>query len=221
MDDRDNYRGWDMWLEGGRIATHLVHHWPEDALKVVARGKVSPGVWTHVFVTYDGSAKASGVKIYINGEPQETDVHADGLKQTIRSQVPLKVGQRHTGSRIDELVVHTLRVYDRALSPREAGILAGAVRAAALLRVPGKDRPSNEQEAVFAWWRTVMDPDSREAARQAGGPRGGRRRHQEARHLRRTSCTNAPSQRWHTCSTAASTTNAATRSSRGRPLRFR
>ena len=29
MDDRSNYRGWDMWLEGGRIATHLVHHWPE------------------------------------------------------------------------------------------------------------------------------------------------------------------------------------------------
>ncbi len=38
MDDRNNYRGWDMWLEGGRIATHLVHQWPEDALKVVARG---------------------------------------------------------------------------------------------------------------------------------------------------------------------------------------
>ncbi len=37
MDDRSNYRGWDMWLEGGRIATHLVHQWPQDALKVVAR----------------------------------------------------------------------------------------------------------------------------------------------------------------------------------------
>ncbi len=85
-----------------------------------------------MFVTYDGSVKASGVKIYINGEPQETDVHADGLKQTIRTQVPLKVGQRHTGSRIDQLMVHTLRIYDRALSSREAGILAGATRAAAL-----------------------------------------------------------------------------------------
>jgi hypothetical protein len=160
MDDRDNYRGWDMWLERGRIATHLVHNWPEDALKVVARGSVSPGVWTHVFVTYDGRAKASGVKIYIDGEPQQTDVQADGLQQTIRSQVPLKVGQRHTGSRIDQLAVHTLRVYDRALTPGEAGILAGAARAGALIRVPSKERPRNEQDGVFAWWRTVMDPDS-------------------------------------------------------------
>jgi hypothetical protein len=160
MDDRDNYLGWDLWLEGGRIGTHLVHRWPEDALKVVGRGSVTPGVWAHVFVTYDGSAKASGVKIYINGEPQETDVHADALQQTIRSQVPLKVGQRHTGSRIDQLAVHTLRVYDRALSPREAGILAGAARAAALLRVPSNQRQRIEQEGVFAWWRTAMDPDS-------------------------------------------------------------
>ena len=40
MDDRSNYRGWDMWLEGRRIATHLVHQWPEDALKVVSRGTI-------------------------------------------------------------------------------------------------------------------------------------------------------------------------------------
>ncbi len=31
MDDRQNYRGWDIWLENGRIATHLVHEWPGNA----------------------------------------------------------------------------------------------------------------------------------------------------------------------------------------------
>ena len=65
MDDRSNYRGWDLWLEKDASRTHLVHEWPDDALKVVARGEVPPGVWTHVFVTYDGSGQASGVKIYI------------------------------------------------------------------------------------------------------------------------------------------------------------
>jgi Protein of unknown function (DUF1553)/Protein of unknown function (DUF1549)/Planctomycete cytochrome C/Concanavalin A-like lectin/glucanases superfamily len=161
MDDRSNYRGWDMWLEGGRIATHLVHRWPDNALKVVSRAVVSPGVWTHVFITYDGSARAAGVKIFINGEPQQTDVHADVLKQTIVTEVPLKVGQRHTGSRIDQLAVHTLRIYDRALSTAEAGILAGATRAATLLRLPARNRAQAEQDSVFAWWRGVLDPDSR------------------------------------------------------------
>ena len=162
MDDRGGYRGWDLWLEDGRVAAHLVHDWPQDALKVATRGKVSPGTWAHVFVTYDGSARGSGVKIYVNGEPQPTEIAADSLKQTIRIQVPLKVGQRHSSSRLDDVAIHTVRVYDRALTPREAGYLAGAGRAAVLLRTPAEKRPRDEQDGVFAWWRNVIDPSSRE-----------------------------------------------------------
>jgi hypothetical protein len=158
MDDRGGYRGWDLWLEGGRIATHLVHDWPHDALKVASRGSVSPGIWTHVFVTYDGSAQGSGVKIYLNGEPQATEIQADNLKNTIRTQVPLKVGQRHTSSRLDHVAIHTVRVYDRALTPREAGYVAGASRGAALLQTPAAKRSRDEQDGVFAWWRNVVDP---------------------------------------------------------------
>jgi len=162
MDDRSNYRGWDLWLEKERIGTHMVHEWPQDALKVVARGEVPRGLWTHVFVTYDGSARASGVKIYLNGEPQATEVQADSLKRTIRNQVPLKVRQRHTSSRVDQALIHTVRIYDRALSPREVGQLAGAGRAAALAQTPPESRAGDEQDGVFAWWRNVMDPASRE-----------------------------------------------------------
>jgi len=162
MDDRRNYRGWDLWIEKERIGTHLVHEWPQDALKVVARGEVPQGLWTHVFVTYDGSARASGVKIFLNGELQATEVQADGLKQTIRNQVPFKVAQRHSSSRVDQAVIHTVRIYDRALSPREVGQLAGAGRAAALARTPADKRSDEEQAGVFAWWRSVMDPVSRE-----------------------------------------------------------
>ena len=37
MDNTNGYRGWDLWLEGNRVATHIIHKWPDDALKVVAR----------------------------------------------------------------------------------------------------------------------------------------------------------------------------------------
>ncbi len=43
MDDRHNYRGWDLWLENGRIATHLVNEWPENAIKVVTKSSGEPG----------------------------------------------------------------------------------------------------------------------------------------------------------------------------------
>ena len=39
------------------------------------------GEWKHVFFTYDGSGKAAGVKIYVNGTPVPTRVVSDTLRQ--------------------------------------------------------------------------------------------------------------------------------------------
>ncbi len=158
MDDRQNYRGWDIWLENGRVATHLVHQWPENAIKVVTRNQVAANVWTHLFVTYDGSSRAAGIRIYLNGEPQATENAADRLSQSIKTSVPLKLGQRHTTARLDRTVIHTVRLYERALSAGEAGLLAGASRAADLLKTSAAKRSKEEQDAVFAWWRSAMDP---------------------------------------------------------------
>ena len=160
MDDRNNYRGWDLWLENGRVAVHLVNQWPGNAVKIVTKGQVKSGVWAHIFVTYDGSSRASGIKIYVNGEPQSTDAHADSLSQSIRTPVPFKLGQRHTSSRIDQMSIHTVRIYDRSLAPREAGFLAGASRAADLLKSPADKRSKEEHDAVFGWWRGAIDPAS-------------------------------------------------------------
>ena len=27
MDEDEGFRGWDMWIEGGRVGCHLIHHW--------------------------------------------------------------------------------------------------------------------------------------------------------------------------------------------------
>ena len=174
MDDRGNYRGWDMWLEGGRIGTHLVHHWPDDALRSWRMNEiVARDVWTHVLrdLRRLGPRRPASRSIS-TAEPQQTEVQTDRLEADDPHRVPLKVGQRHTGSRIDHLGVHTLRIYDRAISPREAGMMAGADRAAALLRTPG-DQSGRTHEAGRSL-RLVAHrarPRVAEAARQAGKPR--------------------------------------------------
>jgi hypothetical protein len=160
MDDRQNYRGWDIWLEDGRVATHLVHHWPDNALKVISRSHVTAGTWTHVFVTYDGSSRAAGVKMYIDGEMQPTETNTDSLSQPIRTQVPLKLGQRHTSSRIDDLVIHSVRLYDRAISKPEAAFLAGVLKALDFLKTPASKRTTDVESSVFTWWRAGLDPAS-------------------------------------------------------------
>ncbi|HEX7376750.1 MAG TPA: DUF1549 domain-containing protein, partial [Pirellulales bacterium] len=96
MDDQHDFRGWDLWMQGGRVGCHIINTWPTDALKVVSNQPIKANEWTHVFVTYDGSAQAGGVKVYINGQPQPVNVEANALKSTIRAAVPFKLAQRHT-----------------------------------------------------------------------------------------------------------------------------
>ena len=35
MDNKADYRGWDLWVEGDKVGTHIINKWPDDALKVV------------------------------------------------------------------------------------------------------------------------------------------------------------------------------------------
>jgi hypothetical protein len=157
MDDQHDYRGWDMWMENGRVAAHIVHKWPDDALKVVSRVPVAGGQWNHLFVSYDGSGKAAGIHIYVNGARQETDIAADNLRNTIHTTVPLKVAQRHSSSRINNAGIADLRCYDRALSGNEIERLARAGRAAWLLTKPHEKLSVKEKDELFDWWLATLD----------------------------------------------------------------
>lgn len=157
MDDQDDDRGWDLWLQAGRVAAHIVHKWPDDALKVVSKDRIKPGEWNHLFVTYDGSGKPSGLSIYINGQRQETTDEARDLKDTIRTEVPLKVAQRNNNSRLDDLVIQDLRIYGRTLPAVEVERLARSTRAAWLANKPADRRTDADKDELFAWWLPTYD----------------------------------------------------------------
>ncbi|MEA2632299.1 MAG: hypothetical protein QOE66_2518 [Chloroflexota bacterium] len=161
MDDRNGFRGWDLWLDKGKVAAHIIHRWQEDAIKVAANVALKPNQWTHVFVTYDGSARASGVAIYVDGAPQAAKPQVDSLKGTIRTEVPLKVAQRNTTARLDDVPIHGLRIYGRALAPREVGQLAGFDRAVQVVARPAGKRTGAEKDALYQWWLSALDEPTR------------------------------------------------------------
>jgi hypothetical protein len=171
MDDQHDFRGWDLWIENGKVGSHFIHKWPEDALKVVSQKPVQAGQWNHLFVTYDGSGKAAGMRVYVNGVPQLPEVQADNLKSTTRTAVPLKVAQRHTTARIDGLLLQDVRVYGRALSGQEVEHLARATRAAWLAAKPADKRQPPEKDELFGWWLAAMDQPYKALATRLGALR--------------------------------------------------
>jgi hypothetical protein len=121
-------RGYELLLEDGRVAFGLHYVWPGASLKVVTKQAIPLNRWTHVAVTYDGSSRASGVKIYLDGAPADLEVIRDGLYKDItysNGEPDLTIGYRFRdngfkGGRVDDL-----SIFKRALTPLEAAQLAG------------------------------------------------------------------------------------------------
>lgn len=157
MDSPKDFRGWDLFFDGGRPMVHLIDKWPENALKVISKTAIPLKKWSHVFVTVDGSRKPDGVKLYIDGKGVEKDVERDGLKGSIRTSVPLTVGRR-TGANMFSGKIDDLAIYGRALKPEEVARVADVHPATRLLSLPAASRTPEQQRLVARMWLEETDP---------------------------------------------------------------
>jgi len=157
MDDRNDFRGWDMWVQRRQIGTHVINTWPGNAVKVVGKNQIPANKWVHVAVSYDGSQKASGIKVYYDGKPQPTNVEADKLTDTTRTKVPFKVGQRNTTSPISGAAIHDLRIYKRSLAAAEVASLSKGSLFATILAKSAEERTEAEKQQLYGWWLGTQD----------------------------------------------------------------
>ncbi len=155
MDEGMNYRGYDLWVQGRAVGTHIINTWPGNALKVVSDRPLEEDKWQHVAVTYDGSSKQEGVKIYIDGQPVATKVEQNSLSATIATSTPFKIGSRsrsaHFNGEVDDL-----RIYGRALSAEEVGAIGGdPIRG--ILATPAERRSPEQGQALFDHYLATQD----------------------------------------------------------------
>lgn len=151
MDSPNGFRGWEASLVNGTVQAHIIHKWPENAMKVASKTKIPNGQWTHVLITYDGSSKVAGLKMYLNGKIVETNVENDSLKDTIRTTVSTKVGRR-TSSEMFSGLVDDFVLYDRELLAEEAAKLSSAHPASQLLSIPKEKRTENQSKSIARLW---------------------------------------------------------------------
>jgi hypothetical protein len=150
MDDADGYRGFDLLVTGDKLQVHLVHHWPDDAIKVVTHDPVLKDSWHHVLVTFDGTGKASGVVLYLDGRAMPLDVEADTLKNSIANDQPLRLGKRSASLPLNGEIAD-IRLYDRTLSPEEVSQIA-ARPMLDLARLPAAGRSKLREELLTRFY---------------------------------------------------------------------
>ena len=117
------YNGYDCVIGGGRIEVRVYRDWPGSAVGVITAPVIQRGRWHRISFTWDGSGKAAGLAIYVDGKPQAVTVTADRLRQSV---TPASHGDGHfalggrfrdRGFRAGE--IDSLSVYQRALAPQE------------------------------------------------------------------------------------------------------
>ncbi len=166
MDQGKDYRGWDLFTHDRNWAVHIVNRWPENALKVVTTDNpLKPGEWQHVFVTYDGSSKAAGLKIFINGVEAKTKAEVETLSDTIRNDVTFRVGQRSKDQVLNDGQVQDVRLYNRKLDAAEVKSLATDGVPQALLAVAPEQRTEAQKQSLFSHYLTTADQPFQETTR--------------------------------------------------------
>jgi hypothetical protein len=151
--------GYDLLIDNGVLTARLFRHWPGNAIAVRARQPIPKATWTHVAVTYDGSSRAAGLKLYVNGVPAQTETLRDHLYKSF-GQNTLILGQRFRDRGFKDGQMDDLFLFDRGLTPLEVAQLYDGRNLDQALR------QSRQREAELRdYYFSAIDSATREATK--------------------------------------------------------
>lgn len=124
-----SYRGYHLNIKDNKLEILMAHVYPDNAIVEKTLDDVPKEQWVQLTMTYDGSSKANGFKIFVDGAEMKTEVVNDNLTKDIvydhesnprRNKEPgIQVGARWRGKGIGGAVVDNLLVFDKELSHLE------------------------------------------------------------------------------------------------------
>ncbi|GAB1857548.1 DUF1553 domain-containing protein [Flavobacteriaceae bacterium MHTCC 0001] len=127
----NSFRGYHLKIIDNKIEALLAHVYPDNAIVIESIKDIPKEKWVQLTMTYDGSSKANGVAIYLDGEKLQTKTIFDNLYKDIifhglvmyEGSKPLEPGLRigavWRGKGIRNAVIDNLMVFNKELSAIE------------------------------------------------------------------------------------------------------
>ena len=115
-----NFRGLHLAIKNNQLEVLMANTAPDNAF--LRTGMNLPrNKWIHLLMTYDGSSKAEGAKIYVDGEQWElTTIHDELTKDILfefgANEPGLQFGARYRGIGIKDAMIDNVKIFDRKLS---------------------------------------------------------------------------------------------------------
>jgi hypothetical protein len=126
------------------------------------------GQWQHFFFTYDGSGRAAGIHIYVNGVSVPTRIVSDTLgRATIRTSAPMQLGMRYPDAQAArDTRYQDLRLYAKALKPEEVNRLPYEDYVSQIAAHPISQWSEDQWHAVSTYYFDSVDAPARSIREQ-------------------------------------------------------
>ncbi|MEA5257792.1 DUF1553 domain-containing protein [Arcicella aquatica] len=157
-----NFRGYHLYLKDNKLELNMAHTAPSDAITKVTKQPVLRNQWIQLTITYDGSSKANGFKLYQNGQEMSMETKTDQLKKDIlfrtAIQPGLQIGGWWRGLGFKNGKVDDISVYNRVLSPYEINVLAQKASWATIATKNNNQLSAPEISSLKAYYLSAIYP---------------------------------------------------------------
>jgi Protein of unknown function (DUF1553)/Protein of unknown function (DUF1549)/Concanavalin A-like lectin/glucanases superfamily/Planctomycete cytochrome C len=144
--------GYGLYLRDGKLTYHFTMRWTDLGMRLETQQPLALNQWHHVAFTYDGRRKPSGARFYVDGVPQETKVLFNEMSWPLGDPQPLRIGAGEGPEDRFQGAIEDVRVYNRALSPEEAGVLPVLESASEIAAIsPTKRTPAQASKLAFCF----------------------------------------------------------------------
>ena len=157
--DAEEEAGYGLYLKSGKVQANLILRWLDDGARVETVKPIGLNRWQHVLMTYDGSRTAEGIKIYVDGQSQELVVHLDDLNQNFQSREPMRFGGGGGPANRFHGMIDDVRVYDVALSPQHAAVVATGESITEIAAMPPAKRSEAQAEKITLYFLDNQAPE--------------------------------------------------------------
>ena len=107
-------------IRGNVLYFFLINNFAtSNMIRAYGSTNIADGQWHHVAVTYNGSSNVSGVKIYVDGEPETMSWSHNNLTSSILNGLPLQISGREGSNYAFSGLIDEVRIWDIALTAGE------------------------------------------------------------------------------------------------------
>ncbi len=161
-----NFKGYHLYLKDNKFELSMAHTAPSNAITKISDQNVPRDKWIHLMATYDGSAKAKGFKLYLDGNEMAMETTMDQLTKDILSGVGLQIGAWGRGWGLKDGKVDEIVVYNREVTPFEAGVVAGKSSWSMIADKASTTLSAQEKEILRQYYIAAVDQASISALKE-------------------------------------------------------